>query len=105
VKLALSPMTRFVTWLRARRPGCGSDHHSEECLAGWFLGRAARADDSNTNTAPLSQRAAHRASLERTHELLTRLAGRAPTLCRPPDRRIDSVGLAVCASLPYEVML
>ena len=47
----------------------------------------------------------HRASLERTHELLTRLAGRVPTLCRPPDGRIDSVGLAVCASLYYEVML
>ena len=46
-----------------------------------------------------------RASLECTHELLTRLAGRAPTLCRPPDGRIDSVGLAVCASLRYQVML
>ncbi len=46
-----------------------------------------------------------RASLERTHELLTRLSGRAPTLCRPPYGRIDSVGLAVCASLHYEVML
>jgi len=46
-----------------------------------------------------------RASLERTHELLTKLTGRAPTLCRPPYGRIDSVGLAVCASLRYEVML
>ena len=46
-----------------------------------------------------------RASLEGTHELLTRLAGRAPTLCRAPEGRIDSVGLAVCASLRYEVML
>jgi peptidoglycan/xylan/chitin deacetylase (PgdA/CDA1 family) len=46
-----------------------------------------------------------RASLERTHELLTKLSGRAPTLCRPPYGRIDSIGLAVCASLRYEVML
>ena len=46
-----------------------------------------------------------RASLERTHELLTKLSGRAPTLCRPPYGRIDSIGLAVCASLGYEVML
>ena len=45
-----------------------------------------------------------RASLERTDELLTRLAGRAPTLCRPPDGRIGSAGLAVCASLRYAVM-
>ena len=26
-------------------------------------------------------------------------------MCRPPYGRIDSVGLAVCASLRYEVML
>jgi len=45
------------------------------------------------------------ASLERTHELLARLAGRPPVLCRPPYGRIDSVGLAVCASLRYHVML
>jgi peptidoglycan-N-acetylglucosamine deacetylase len=45
------------------------------------------------------------ASLERTHELLTRLTGRAPTLCRPPYGRIDSVGLAVCADLRYGVLL
>lgn len=46
-----------------------------------------------------------RAGLERTHELLTQLSGPAPTLCRPPYGRIDSVGLAVCASLRYRVML
>ena len=46
-----------------------------------------------------------RASLERTHELLTSLTGRPPVLCRPPYGRIDSVGLAVCASLHYQVML
>ena len=46
-----------------------------------------------------------RASLERTHELLARLTGRSPVLCRPPYGRIDSVGLAVCASLHYNVML
>lgn len=46
-----------------------------------------------------------RRTLERTHELLTRLAGQAPVLCRPPWGRIDSVGLAVCASLCYDVAL
>ena len=46
-----------------------------------------------------------RGTLQRTHELLTDLAGRAPTLCRPPYGRIDSVGLAVCAALRYEVTL
>jgi peptidoglycan/xylan/chitin deacetylase (PgdA/CDA1 family) len=46
-----------------------------------------------------------RASLERTHDLLAKLTGRPPALCRPPYGRIDSVGLVVCASLDYEVML
>jgi peptidoglycan/xylan/chitin deacetylase (PgdA/CDA1 family) len=46
-----------------------------------------------------------RGTLERTHELLADLAGRAPTLCRPPYGRIDSVGLAVCAALGYGVAL
>ena len=46
-----------------------------------------------------------RGTLQRTHELLADLAGRAPTLCRPPYGRIDSVGLAVCAALRYEVTL
>ena len=46
-----------------------------------------------------------RASLECTHELPTRLAGQAPTLCRARDGRINSVGLAVCGSLRYAVML
>ena len=46
-----------------------------------------------------------RASLEQTHELLTKLTGRAPTLCRPPYGRIDSVGLAVCTGLRYNVLL
>ena len=46
-----------------------------------------------------------RASLERTHELITHLTGRAPTLCRPPYGRIDSVGLEVCAGLHYDVAL
>ena len=45
------------------------------------------------------------ATLERTHELLAKLTGRAPTLCRPPYGRVDSVGLAVCASLHYDVTL
>jgi len=46
-----------------------------------------------------------RRTLERTHEVLTKLTGRPPALCRPPWGRIDSVGLAVCASLHYDVAL
>jgi peptidoglycan/xylan/chitin deacetylase (PgdA/CDA1 family) len=46
-----------------------------------------------------------RATLERTHELLTKLTGQEPALCRPPYGRIDSVGLAVCADLHYGVTL
>ena len=46
-----------------------------------------------------------RRTLERTHELLAKLTGRPPTLCRPPWGRIDSVGLAACASLHYDVAL
>lgn len=45
------------------------------------------------------------ATLGRTHELLAGLTGQAPTLCRPPYGRIDSVGLAVCAQLGYAVTL
>ena len=46
-----------------------------------------------------------RETLQRTHELLAKLAGQPPTVCRPPYGRIDSVGLAVCAGLHYRVML
>jgi peptidoglycan/xylan/chitin deacetylase (PgdA/CDA1 family) len=46
-----------------------------------------------------------RDSLERTQELLAKLTGQVPALCRPPYGRIDSVGLAVCASLRYGVTL
>jgi len=46
-----------------------------------------------------------RGSLERTGELLAKLTGRPPTVCRPPYGRIDSVGLAVCAGLHYHVAL
>jgi peptidoglycan-N-acetylglucosamine deacetylase len=45
------------------------------------------------------------ATLGRTHELLASLTGRAPTVCRPPYGRIDSVGLAACAELGYAVTL
>ena len=41
----------------------------------------------------------------RAAETLTKLAGRAPTLCRPPYGRIDSIGLALCAGLRYGVTL
>jgi peptidoglycan-N-acetylglucosamine deacetylase len=44
-------------------------------------------------------------TLGRTHELLAKLTGQAPTLCRPPYGRIDSVGLAACAELHYAVTL
>ena len=46
-----------------------------------------------------------RDTLERTHKLLAGLTGKAPTLCRPPYGRIDSVGLAACAGLGYGVIL
>jgi peptidoglycan-N-acetylglucosamine deacetylase len=46
-----------------------------------------------------------RGTLERTHEFLKKLTGQAPTACRPPYGRIDSVGLAVCADLRYHVAL
>lgn len=46
-----------------------------------------------------------RVSLERTAELLERLTGQTPTLCRPPWGRIDSVGLAVCAAMHNSVTL
>lgn len=45
------------------------------------------------------------ASLKRTHEILAKLTGQPPTLCRPPWGRIDSVGLAACASIHYRVTL
>lgn len=44
-------------------------------------------------------------SLQRTQEVLEKLTGQAPTLCRPPYGRIDSVGLAVCSRLRYDVAL
>lgn len=44
-------------------------------------------------------------TLGRTHELLVKLTGQAPALCRPPYGRIDSVGLAACAELGYAVTL
>jgi peptidoglycan-N-acetylglucosamine deacetylase len=46
-----------------------------------------------------------RGSLQRTHELLADLTGEEPAFCRPPYGRIDSVGLAVCAGVPYGVTL
>ena len=44
-------------------------------------------------------------SLKRTHELLTKLTGQEPSLCRPPYGRIDSVGLEVCSGMHYSVAL
>jgi len=45
------------------------------------------------------------ASLRRTHDLLAELTGRAPTTCRPPYGRVDSVGIAACASMQYGITL
>jgi peptidoglycan/xylan/chitin deacetylase (PgdA/CDA1 family) len=44
-------------------------------------------------------------SLHRNHDLIAAVTGNAPTLCRPPYGRIDSVGLAACAALGYDVAL
>lgn len=44
-------------------------------------------------------------SLERTHALVERVTGRAPSLFRPPYGRIDSPGIAACARLGYDVAL
>jgi peptidoglycan/xylan/chitin deacetylase (PgdA/CDA1 family) len=46
-----------------------------------------------------------RGTLERADEILEKLTGQAPVLCRPPYGRIDSVGLAVCAGMHYGVAL
>ena len=88
--------------LRGRRAGAGS---------AWLGGAAADAGHELANHtwahSDLTQNdeSFDRASLERTHVLLAHLTGRAPTLCRPPYGRIDSVGLAVCAGMKYNVML
>ena len=44
-------------------------------------------------------------SLEQTHALIEHVTGRPPTCFRPPYGRIDSVGLAACARLGYDVTL
>jgi peptidoglycan/xylan/chitin deacetylase (PgdA/CDA1 family) len=77
---------------------------------GWVQRAAAAGHELANHTWAHSDLTQHdenfdRASLERTHELVTRLAGREPVLCRPPWGRIDSVGLAVCAGLRYTVTL
>ena len=43
--------------------------------------------------------------LSRTHDTLTQLAGRPPTLFRPPWGEIDAVGLLAAAELDYRVVL
>jgi peptidoglycan/xylan/chitin deacetylase (PgdA/CDA1 family) len=44
-------------------------------------------------------------SLQRNHELITKVTGTEPSLFRPPYGRIDSLGLAACANLGYQVAL
>ena len=45
------------------------------------------------------------AQLGRTHDTLTRLTGRPPTLFRPPWGDIDAVGLLAAAEFDYRVVL
>jgi peptidoglycan-N-acetylglucosamine deacetylase len=59
---------------------------------------------AHTDLTHLDEGAA-RDALQRTHDLIAKLTGREPTLCRPPYGRIDSVGLLVCAAMGYNVML
>jgi peptidoglycan/xylan/chitin deacetylase (PgdA/CDA1 family) len=46
-----------------------------------------------------------RAELRRTHDVLTELTGRAPTLLRPPWGKIDPPGLLAAGALGYRVVL
>jgi peptidoglycan/xylan/chitin deacetylase (PgdA/CDA1 family) len=69
--------------------------------AGHEQGNHTWAHDDLTQAGEVSGRE----TLERTHELIAKLTGQPPTLCRPPYGRIDSVGLAICAGLHYGVTL
>jgi peptidoglycan/xylan/chitin deacetylase (PgdA/CDA1 family) len=44
-------------------------------------------------------------SLQRTHNVIEEVTGATPRLLRPPWGRIDSVGLAACTRLHYDVIL
>lgn len=43
--------------------------------------------------------------LRRTHGLITEVAGRAPTVLRPPYGHVDTVGLLAAATLGYSIAL
>jgi peptidoglycan-N-acetylglucosamine deacetylase len=90
--------TFFLVGKRARE---AADLVKRTAEAGHELGNHTWAHDDLTRHGE----AFDRGTLERTHELLARLTGREPALCRPPYGRIDSVGLAACATLRYRIML
>jgi peptidoglycan-N-acetylglucosamine deacetylase len=90
--------TFFLVGKRAR---AAADLVKRTAEAGHELGNHTWAHDDLTRHGE----AFDRDTLERTHELLARLTGREPALCRPPYGRIDSVGLAACATLRYRIML
>jgi peptidoglycan/xylan/chitin deacetylase (PgdA/CDA1 family) len=46
-----------------------------------------------------------RDSLRRTHQLITKVTGKAPNVLRPPWGRIDTLGLLACSELAYDVVL
>jgi peptidoglycan/xylan/chitin deacetylase (PgdA/CDA1 family) len=90
--------TFFVIGERARR---AADLVKQTAEAGHELGNHTWAHNDLTRYGE----AFDLATLGRTHELLAKLTGREPVLCRPPYGRIDSVGLAACATLRYQIML
>jgi peptidoglycan/xylan/chitin deacetylase (PgdA/CDA1 family) len=90
--------TFFVVGERAR---AAADLVKQTAEAGHELGNHTWAHNDLTRYGETFDRA----TLGRTHELLAKLTGREPALCRPPYGRIDSVGLAACATLRYRIML
>ena len=81
-----------------------------QAAPGWLLRAADAGHELANHTWEHSDLTQHdeafdQETLGRTHEFVTKLTGRAPTTCRPPYGRIDSVGLAVCAGLGYGVTL
>ena len=71
---------------------------------------AAAGHQLGNHTWAHSDLTAHRApfiaeSVRRTHDLIVEVTGVAPRVLRPPWGRIDSVGLAACAEMHYDVVL
>ena len=93
--------TAATFFLVGQRAKSQPDLVRRAAAAGHELGNHTWAHTDLTHLNEVSARGA----LERTHEFIVGLTGRAPTLCRPPYGRIDSVGLEVCAALKYGVAL